>query len=182
MSRPRRCASAIRCQRPRTRPEVGRNSRSNSFVRSTVPTIDSIGIDFSPRLRCPTHPRAATTSSNGRITSKSDGSRRRREVSRASACSRRAREKSVWASDAGKPVSAPPSLRRRKAILLNLACGGLLLEHAGAQLRQADDLALEALAVGDVVDEGVEGEPAPHADRRDADLHRELRAVAVQGQ
>ena len=40
---PRRIAAAMRSQRERTRPEVGRKLRSNSRARSTVPTISSSG-------------------------------------------------------------------------------------------------------------------------------------------
>ena len=65
---PRRRAAAIRSQRPRSAPDAGRNSRSNSSGRrSTVPTIESSGIDCTPRSRSLRRPSAATTSSNGSI-------------------------------------------------------------------------------------------------------------------
>ena len=47
---PRRWASAIRCQRARSRGLVGRKARSNSFVRSTVPTIESSGMRLQPEV------------------------------------------------------------------------------------------------------------------------------------
>ena len=57
---PRRCASASRSQRSRTRPLVGRNRRSKSRVESTVPTMLSSRIVCSPSRRSPRRPSAAT--------------------------------------------------------------------------------------------------------------------------
>ena len=59
----------------------------------------------------PTIPSASTTSSNGRISATSSGSRRSRRPSSARSCERRAREKSSCASALGKPV--PPSTQGR---------------------------------------------------------------------
>ena len=64
---PLRCARLMRSQRSRTRCEVGRNARSNSRERSTVPTIESSGMVCSPSRRSPILPSAWTTSSNGRM-------------------------------------------------------------------------------------------------------------------
>src|SRR5918999_1884463 len=105
MASPLRCAVAIRSQRGRTRPEVGRKRRSNSRPRSTVPTIESSGIVSSPRRRSPRRPSAATTSSKGRMTLTSLGSSRSLAEMRARARRRRARPKSNWASAWGRPVS-----------------------------------------------------------------------------
>src|SRR5918998_5434112 len=105
MACPLRCAVAIRSQRGRTRPEVGRKRRSNSRPRSTVPTIESRGIVSSPRRRSPRRPSAATTSSKGRMTLTSLGSSRSLAEMRARARRRRARPKSNWASAWGRPVS-----------------------------------------------------------------------------
>ena len=113
---PRRCASASRSQRSLTRPLVGRNRRSKSRLESTVPTIVSSLIVCRPRLRSPRNPRAATTSSSGRMTLTSSGARRSRWTSRASTWRRRMRRKSFSTSECGKPVSAgiavaPPPAR-----------------------------------------------------------------------
>src|SRR5918992_5457531 len=105
MDWPLRWAVAMRSQRGRTRPVVGRKRRSNSRPRSTVPTIESSGIVWSPRRRSPRRPSAATTSSNGRMTLTSLGSSRSRAAMRASARRRRARPKSNWASVWGRPES-----------------------------------------------------------------------------
>src|SRR4051812_29845476 len=102
---PLRVASAIRSQRGRTRPDVGRKERSNSRARSTVPTIESSGIVWRPSDRSPRRPSASTTSSKGRITFTSLGSRRSAAATRASARRRRARPKSNCASAWGSPVS-----------------------------------------------------------------------------
>ncbi len=92
MSFPRRWAFAIRSQRVRVRALIGRNSRSKSRLRPTVPTIESRGIDLSPSELSPTRPSASTTSSKGRIRSTSPGCRRSRRPSRDSTWRRRARE------------------------------------------------------------------------------------------
>src|SRR3954454_16170740 len=105
MSLPRRWAFAICSQRGRVRVDVGRKLRSNSRGRPTLPTIESSGIDCRPSERSPVRPSASTTSSNGRIRFTSEGSRRNRCASRASARWRRARVKSFCASFVGKPVS-----------------------------------------------------------------------------
>src|SRR3954453_16332840 len=101
---PRRMAAAIRSQRPRTRPDVGRKARSNSRVRSTVPTIASMGMLRSPSWRSPTRPSASRTSSKGRIMARSPDSRRSTPARRCSCLPRRARRKSVLASACGNPV------------------------------------------------------------------------------
>ena len=100
----------MRSQRSRSRGVVGRKSRSNSRVRSTVPTIESTSIVCRPSARSPARPSASTTSSNGRITATSSGSPRRRAESSASARRRRARAKSDWASARGEPVSGGMAL------------------------------------------------------------------------
>src|SRR3954447_21834521 len=105
MSLPRRWAFAIRSQRGRVRLEVGRKLRSKSRERPTVPTIESSGIAWSPSERSPTRPSASTTSSKGRISPTSLGCPRSRAPIRASTARRRARLKSSWASELGKPVS-----------------------------------------------------------------------------
>src|SRR4051794_36664107 len=101
---PRRCAALMRSQRLRSRAEVGRSPRSKSTVRSTLPTIFSSGTTCSPRSCWPVRPSASTTSSNGSISATSSGSRRSLRPMSASRRARRAREKSDWASEPGKPV------------------------------------------------------------------------------
>src|SRR3954470_11541785 len=105
MSLPLLWALAIRSQRGRVRLLVGRKLRSNSRVRPTLPTIESSGIDCRPIERSPVRPSPSITSSNGRISFPSLGSRRKRWASVASARRRRARLKSFCASFVGKPVS-----------------------------------------------------------------------------
>src|SRR5918997_6708915 len=106
---PRRWAAAIRSQRERRRGDVGRKPRSKSAARSTVPTIESSGTTCSPRSSRPTTPSASITSSNGRMSPTSSGSRRSRRATSASRRARRAREKSPWASAEEKPeeLTAP---------------------------------------------------------------------------
>src|SRR5919197_1424531 len=101
---PRRIAAATRSQRARPRPLVGRNWRSNSRVRSRVPTIESSGMTPRPSRRSPVWPSAWTTSSNGRMTLTSPGSPRSRRTMRDTARRRRARRKSSWTSAPTKPV------------------------------------------------------------------------------
>src|SRR5829696_3759327 len=104
MGSPRRMAAARRSKRCRGRLVVGRNQRSKSRVRSTVPTTVSRSTMRSPRSRRPRCPRATTTSSKGRMTSMSAGAPRNLEASRRTTCWRRARLKSSAASAAGLPV------------------------------------------------------------------------------
>src|SRR3954451_7910849 len=100
---PRRWAAAIRSQRERRRAEVGRKPRSKSTARSTVPTIASSGTIWSPRSPGPVRPSASTTSSNGRMSPTSSGSRRNLRATSDSSRARRARLKSCWASEAENP-------------------------------------------------------------------------------
>ena len=119
---PLRVASAMRSQRGRTRLDVGRNERSNSRERSTVPTIESSGIVWSPSCLSPRRPSACTTSSKGRITSTSLGSRRSAAATRARARRRRARPKSNCASAWGSPVSRgmPPRYPSQRRLPANI--------------------------------------------------------------
>src|SRR3954453_11982642 len=94
----------MRCQRARRRGLVGRKARSKSFVRSTVPTIESRATRSRPRSVSDTRPSASTTSSNGRMYPTSSGSKRSRRPRSASIRALRARAKSFCASSAGKPV------------------------------------------------------------------------------
>ena len=71
-----------------------------------MPTIESSRIVRSPSRRSLCQPRAATTSSKGRIRLTSSDSRRSRWASRDRTCRRRARRKSLSTSARGKPVSA----------------------------------------------------------------------------
>jgi len=98
-------ATATRSHRCRTRCEVGRNRRSKSRPLSTVPTIESSWIDFTPSLLSPVRPNASSTSSKGRIRSMSSGSRLSLVARRRMTCRRRAREKSDCASCVLNPVS-----------------------------------------------------------------------------
>ena len=103
---PRRRAAAIVCQRPCSRRERGRNSRSNSPLRrSTVPTIESRAISRSPRSCSETLPRAATTSPEGSSANASWRFLVRREATRARHARRRWRANAVLASDSEKPVT-----------------------------------------------------------------------------
>ena len=94
------------------RRDAGRKLRSNSpRRRSTVPTIESSGISWMPRSRCPVRPSASTTSSNGSISETSSGSKRRCAAMLASARRRRWRAKSALAVSRGRPVTRPSVLR-----------------------------------------------------------------------
>ena len=112
---PRRCASASRSQRSRTRPLVGRNFLSKSRVESTVPTMLSSRIVCRPSRRSPRRPRAASTSSSGRMTFTSSGARRSRWTILASTWRRLTRRKSFSTSERGNPVSAGIALPAARA-------------------------------------------------------------------
>ena len=141
---------------------------------STVPTIVSSRIVCRPSRRSPRQPRAATTSSNGRMRLTSSGSRRSRWASRASTWRRRTRRKSFSTSARGKPVSAGIALPAARESRPTARAGAGVARPA----RSRPDL--EQVPAGHVADERAAQPDGPgaHAVRVHVPVQQHGRAAA----